>query len=213
MTEHKLFYRRHLPHYQPAGATIFVTWRLHGSIPQHVLEALLKEDELTKRKVADIPLEKRAAWLRKERKKAFARWDTLLDRADAGPTWLAHEEVAKMIAQSLHFMDGKKYDLIAYCIMPNHVHAVFTPLPVEAGSHTYHALASIMQSIKEYTARQANRILGRKGKLWQDESYDHVVRGEKELERIVNYVLNNPVKAGLVESCDQWRWSYCKWNL
>lgn len=213
MSEHKLFYRRHLPHYQLAGATIFVTWRLYGSIPRDVLNSLLEEAEITERKAAGLPLERRTAWLRQERKKAFARSDAVLDRVDTGPNWLSNEEVASIVAQSLHYLDGRKYELIAYCIMPNHVHAVFTPLPIEPGSHSYHTLASIMQSLKGYTAREANRVLNRKGRFWQDESYDHVVRDEQELERIVSYVLNNPVKAGLVETPDQWRWSYCRWHL
>jgi len=213
MSEHRLFYRRHLPHYQPPGATIFVTWRLYGSIPRDVLEALLEEADVIERKAADISPEKRVAWLRKERKKAFARWDAVLDRADTGPAWLSNDDIAAIVAQSLHYLNGGKYDLIAYCIMCNHVHAVFRPLPVEEDGESYYPLSSIMQSLKGYTAREANRVLGRKGRFWQDESYDHVVRDEAELERIVNYVLNNPVKAGLVESPDQWRWSYCKWSL
>lgn len=212
MSEHKLFYRRHLPHYQPPGATLFVTYRLYGSIPRHVLEALLEEAQATDRKAVGLPAEKRTVWLQQERKKSFARWDAALGRADASPTWLGNDEVANIVAQSLHYLDGQKCELIAYCIMPNHVHAVFTPLPVEEDSQSYHALASIMQSLKGYTAREANRVLGRKGRFWQDESYDHVVRDEGELERIVNYVLNNPVKAGLAESPDQWRWNYCRWN-
>jgi len=74
-----------------------------------------------------------------------------------------------------------------------------------------YSVSKIMHSLKRYTGRQANLILGREGQFWQDESYDHVVRDEKEYERIVWYILNNPGKAGLVDSWEKWEWSYCKW--
>jgi putative transposase len=64
-----------------------------------------------------------------------------------------------------------------------------------------------MQSIKGFTARECNRLLAQAGMFWQQESYDHVVRDDDELERIIQYVLNNPVKAGLVERPELWRWS------
>jgi len=67
-----------------------------------------------------------------------------------------------------------------------------------------------MQSLKGYTARHANKILGREEKFWQDESYDHEVRDEEELARIVKYVLNNPVKAGLVNNWQDWKWNWLR---
>ena len=67
-----------------------------------------------------------------------------------------------------------------------------------------------MQSLKGYTARRANQLLGRQGHLWQDESYDRVVRDEAEWRRVVTYVLNNPVSAGLAERWEDWKWSYSR---
>ena len=69
-------------------------------------------------------------------------------------------------------------------------------------------LSAIMQSLKGYTARKINLPLGRSGTFWEEESYDHVVRDEAEFARIVSYVLNNPVKAGLVQDWQEWKWSY-----
>jgi putative transposase len=66
----------------------------------------------------------------------------------------------------------------------------------------------IMQSLKGWTAWRSNRALGRKGAFWERESYDHVVRDDVEFHRIVRYVLNNPVKAGLVKERREWKWSY-----
>jgi len=65
-----------------------------------------------------------------------------------------------------------------------------------------------MKSLKGYTAREANRILGRKGAFWEAESYDHVIKKDSEYERVVKYVLNNPVKAGLVKNWRDWKWNW-----
>jgi REP element-mobilizing transposase RayT len=67
-----------------------------------------------------------------------------------------------------------------------------------------------MQSLKRHTARQANIVLGRQGAFWQDESYDRVIRDNDEYVRTVNYVLENPVKAGLVSKWEDWPWAYFK---
>ena len=74
-------------------------------------------------------------------------------------------------------------------------------------------LADMFGSLKKYTARRANRILSRRGAFWQDESYDHVIRDDNELERAISYVLNNPVNASLVQSWEQWPWTYVKPGL
>lgn len=95
--------------------------------------------------------------------------------------------------------------------MPNHKHIVFKPL--EETKNKYYSLSKIMHSLKRHTARQSNLILKQSGAFWQDESYDHFVRDEAELERIIKYVLYNPVKADLVKEKSEWKWSYCKYNM
>jgi len=111
-------------------------------------------------------------------------------------------KIASLMSSALKFYDIKEYDILCYCIMPNHVHVVFTL------KENARVLSKIMKSIKGYSARESNKILGRRGTFWQDESYDHIVRDEKELERIIYYVLNNPVKAGLVDNYEKWGWNY-----
>ena len=86
--------------------------------------------------------------------------------------------------------------------MPNHVHLVFH---LKENSRS---VDKIMHSIKRYSARESNKILQREGSFWQSESYDHIVRDEDELERIIKYVLMNPVKAKLVEKWEDWEYSY-----
>ena len=86
--------------------------------------------------------------------------------------------------------------------MPNQVHIVVEQLQKE--------LHRIMMSHKRYTARQANIILNRTGRFWQKEYYDHLVRHSNELSKVMDYVLNNPVKAGFVDKWEDWPFSYCR---
>jgi len=207
--EYQLFYRRHLPHIQPPGATLFITFRLAGSIPVEVRQQLLAEAKRVDAILAHIQdRQERASRAYLEQRRLFGRWDAALDTAQSGPFWLRDPRIARLMVESLHHREGRVYDLDAFCVMPNHVHVVFTPLAKADG--TYHTMSAIMHSLKRYTARQANLLLGREGSFWQHENYDHVVRDEGEWRRIVLYVLNNPVKAGLVDTWEQWEWTYCK---
>lgn len=95
--------------------------------------------------------------------------------------------------------------------MPNHVYVVLTPLSEE--DRDAEGLSSILHTIKRYTAREANRILNRGGAFWQHDSYDHLIRDEGELQRVVDYVLLNPVSAGLVSDWKEWPLTYTKFDL
>lgn len=86
-----------------------------------------------------------------EQRRAFGRWDAALDALDGGPRWLEDPRIAQLLVESLHYRHGRVYDLHAFCIMPNHGHAVFTPLAKQDGS--FYSLAAIMHSLKRYTAR------------------------------------------------------------
>jgi putative transposase len=101
--------------------------------------------------------------------------------------------------------------------MPNHVHTVFTPLRTRIGvskdhdeADRCHSLARIMKSIKGVSALEANRLLGRRGQFWAHESFDHAVRDEGELGRVIRYTINNPVKAGLVKNWRDWGFNYLR---
>ena len=193
--ELKSFYRRNLPHIQTPGATFFVTFQLAGAIPQHVLAQWRTEKlRFDKEKSRLLRLQndsgsastqqrhfeeknKHLEWNRQW----FRKFEKTLDSAGSGPVWLKDDRIAKAVAESLHYRDGKMYCLDAYCIMSNHVHVVFTPLPIQSSdvaqtvslhandndtqtkSLCYNTLSSIMQSLKGYTAHKANRLLGRKG--------------------------------------------------
>ncbi len=217
--EYKQFYRRKLPHRHSPGSTLFLTFRLAGSIPRSILDQWLAEKSVLSRRptTEEIELEFRRRW--------FARFEDILDKHETGPVWLADPRVAEIVSESLKYRDGRDYLLSASTIMSNHVHAVFTPhlnerslIEVRNQNRTSFrssdaTLGVIMKSLKGYTAREANKVLGRTGQFWQEESYDHEVRDGDEFRRIVRYVLNNPVKAGLVNHWSKWPWTYCRPDL
>jgi len=211
-TDYRLFYRRNLPHYQPANATLFVTFRLAGSLPVEILQRLREEYERTDAEFdKTLSLQERSEMEYAAQRRFFGRMDAYLDTGEYGPAWLQEPAVAQMVVESLHFRHGRVYDLDAFSIMPTHAHVLFSPLPLS--NEKPHSLSSIMQSLKGYTAHKANEILGREGAFWHHESYDHVVRDTEEHKRIVRYILNNPVKAGLATAWQDWPWSYTKHQL
>jgi REP element-mobilizing transposase RayT len=197
------YYKRRLPHIQLAGATYFITFRLTNSLPVDTLNKLSAEKQKINMLSEGQKEFAHQAW--------FATYDDYIDKALHGTLHLRNEQIADLVAQSIRFRDEKVYDLISYCIMPNHVHLVCTPLLKE--QDIYLGLTEILHSLKRHTAREANKILGKTGTFWQDESYDHVIRDDAELERIIKYVLHNPVKAGLVKEQAEWKWSYCKYDM
>lgn len=205
--EYRMTYRRKLPHIQIPGATLFVTFRLAGSLPAHIIRRLKAESERIRETLAEIAdTREREAGEYRESRRQFGRWDDALTQSGYGPFWLKDERIARIVMDSLYYLNNKLYSLDAFCIMPNHVHAVFAPTEKDDGS--YHALQAIMHSLKRHTARESNKILERKGRFWANEVYDHVVRDDEELVRIIRYVLYNPVKAGLVKRWQDWKWTY-----
>ena len=209
---YKTFYRRNLPHIQPEGATLFITFRLANSLPTEVMERLRAEREIELHRASKIPDEaERETLLHQLHHRFFGEWDDALDTLACGEKYLSNPQIAELVAGSIHYRDGNVYDLEAFCIMPNHVHLVCTPL--ERPDGMYHSLSKIMHSLKRHTARKTNQFLGREGSFWQHENYDHYVRDAVDFERIIDYVLLNPVRAGLVDDWTAWKWSYCKESM
>lgn len=235
MEEDKIYYRRNLPHYQPYYATYFITFRLAGSLPSEVIIKLKEEYEIEVHHLSSIKdLTKKRTELSKHHKRYFEKFDEFLDKYADSPKWLSNDKVAQIVVDAIKYRDGKDYELIAYCIMPNHVHLIFSVERIEnedvvrtlvrkepisrtkvrvTASYKNYILTQIMRELKGSTARECNKILNRSGAFWQHESYDHVVRDGREMERLVSYVLNNPVKAGLVNDCKNWKWNYCKYEM
>jgi REP element-mobilizing transposase RayT len=208
----KQFYRRRLPHWQPPSAIIFVTYRLFGSLPIEAVARLGEE----KRRLAIMPPrvnESRRDRALREGKRLFAWADDALDATRTGPQWLIGLDVASMLVDNLFHHADHIYRLWAWVIMPNHAHLLFEPLATgiylkhKPTDENFVALARITHSLKSYIAKRANALLNREGTFWQEESYDHWVRDEKEFERVLAYIENNPVKAGWVNAPEKWKWS------
>jgi putative transposase len=201
MPQHKPFYSRKLPHIQPSQETFFITYRLVDSIPI----SKIKELEL-------LVIEKRKTALTKEekyneQKRQFGLIDEYLDTTLNEPYWLKQNDIAAIVAKSLHYCDRKFYKLWCYCIMPNHVHVVITTLKGAPPLYT------ILQKHKRHTALLSNKVLKRSGQFWEQESYDHIVRNEDEFNRIVFYTIHNTIKPGFVKQWKDWEWTYLNPDL
>ncbi len=176
------YYKRNLPHWHPEGKAIFLTWRLYGSLPTSFVRALRAGPE-------------------RDAGKQFRRTDAELDKARHGPLWLRDPRIAGCAVGAIERGETvlEHYVLYAFVVMANHVHLLLTPKT---------SVARITNGLKGVSARDANRILGRRGqRFWQDESFDHWVRNRAEFERIRAYVEWNPVTAGLVKVPEDWPWS------
>ena len=196
----KPFYRQRLPHIQSYNAVYFVTYRLYSSIPVSVIEQLYIEKELA---LQELIKNKAFTTLNEYQlhKKYFAAFDSFLDTNPNAPHWLQQHGTAQVVYDSLLHLDTTVIDLYCFTIMSNHVHALFSL------KNNNTDLYKIMQSHKSFTAKQCNAILQKEGPFWGPESYDHIVRNG-EYENIVNYILQNPVNAGLVKKWESWKWNY-----
>lgn len=202
----KVYHRRNLPHLQPLGGTFFVTYNLAEAIPKRILDKWRHEYEIQKKLIiqTSAQVEKDLDTLHKRN---FVERDKFLDLSKEANTDLNNQELVQIVVDSINFWDGKKIDLICYCLMSNQVHLVFRLLD-KTETNTPKYLEEIMHSIKQFSAKKCNAILNRKGDFWQHESYDRLIRNDEELFRILLYVINNPVKAGLCKNPFDWKWTY-----
>ncbi len=215
----KTIYKNRLPHIAPFGATFFVTFRLKDSLPQHIIKELKTKmdnaiEKLKKEKPPNYKVE-----ITKQRKLFFKSYDHQLDHKPFGSCFLKLDPIANIIKEKLHELDGEKYELLAYCIMPNHVHLLFdTSIQLVDEDNfylneipeNYVQLHQIMKKIKGGTAVAINRHLSRNGAFWQKDSYDHYIRNNNEFDNILNYILQNPVKAGLSKNWEDFPHSFIK---
>lgn len=209
--DYRDYYRRNLPHFQPRGATFIVNFRLAGSLPVEVVKMLKAESEEIEKSLLQIKDHTERYHVKdREQLRLFSKWDEALHNSQAGPFWLKDERIAQIVVNSILYHDENWFDVLAYCIMPNHVHLILAP---RENADADFSLAKIMHNIKRNSANHANKILERTGAFWQHESYDRFARNEAELERMIKYVLYNPVKAGLVDDWKKWKWSYCKFEM
>jgi REP element-mobilizing transposase RayT len=171
---------KYLPHFDSPGAQQYLTYRLADSMPAErrgEWEALLRiEDDL-------------------KRQRELERY---LDLGH-GACYLRDPRIADLVQNNLWHHDGVKYRLLAWVVMPNHIHVLIEVWQAPLGK--------ILQSWKGYTAKEANRILGREGTFWEEDYFDRYIRDEVHFRRVVRYIEINPVKAGLVRVAAEWPWN------
>ena len=162
-----------------------ITFRLYDSLPKEVIEEIKLKLDIKK----DDPSSNSMQYQRLRQK--IAEYED----AGYGHCFLRDERIAAIMQDTLKHFDGERYQLLCWCIMPNHVHVL---IEVNEGW----SLSKIMHGWRSYTANEANRILGRTGKFWMEEYYDRYIRNDNHLQKTINYILNNPANAGL----DDWPW-------
>jgi len=188
---------RRLPHWSQSGVVTFITFRTHDSLPSEVLQRFHADRRHWLRCHRINPdLEEWREQLRELTKpeqsefyRCFSdRWDRELDQG-AGQCVFERSEFSKIVADSLLHFDGNRYELTDFVVMPNHVH-LLVAFPDEQ------SLLSQCESRKRFTARQINLRLGTKGRFWQRDGFDHMVRSVEQFEYFRRYIAENPAKAG-----------------
>jgi putative transposase len=169
--------RGYLPHFDAPGVRQMITYRLADAMPasrRHEWEALLVIEDERERRI---------------------KIEGYLD-AGHGECHLRRPEIAALVQENLLHFDGGRYRLLAWAVMPNHVHALVEILQTP--------LAEILHGWKSYTGKAANHLLKRTGDFWQDEYFDRFIRDEEHFRKALRYIENNPVKAGLVKTAEEW---------
>jgi type I restriction enzyme R subunit len=202
--------QRRLPHWSQAGTIAFLTWRTNDSIPVEVLHRwheerrewlsrhLAPRDENVSR--SETPIWSSSKWeavlsqlnprLRSEFLRIFStRWHDHLDDCH-GECLLRRPDLAQIIADSLRHFDGDRYELTDFVVMPNHVH-VLAAFPDDE------TMLRQCDSWKHFTATKIHRCLGRSGRLWQQDGFDHLVRSDEQFVYLRGYFADNPRKARL----------------
>jgi len=177
--------RGYLPHRDEPGLIQFITFHLADSFPSLLRsewEALLQTgDDLERHR----------------------QLEDYLDRG-RGECRLHHPAIGILVDEAIRFYHGRRYNLRAWVVMPNHIHALFKVEDVPLGR--------IVGQFKEYTARKANKVLGRKGQFWADDFWDTYMRDTQHELRTCRYIENNPVKARLVREPEEWPWSSARYR-
>ena len=192
-------YRRKLPHWEVENASYFVTLSLHGALPPQVIEEIRDRNRRFERE-AHLPALERSRII-------FKQMEQWLDcRAEV--RWLEIPEVARSIMESIRgYEERDVWKIHEYVIMPTHAHLYFEFLE-GAATYTDHegkTLDNFMDCFKRLSGRRANSILSRNGeKFWQREWFDRWTRTQAEAEKVIRYIQNNPIKAGLVTRCQDW---------
>ena len=192
------FFRRNLSHWLVSDRSYFVTIRLHGTLPKPVMQALQQERVYLEASSPDSE-----ALLDLQRRQ-FLQIEKILDSVKTESAWLTKHEIAPMTLRTLDWLRVERgWRIYAGVVMSTHLHLLLRSENGRSGD-----LLKDMAHFKRFAGREANRILGRTGVFWARENFDHWIRDRGKFEGTVRYILNNPVKAGLVTDWRDWPW-YC----
>ena len=175
-------WRGNLPHIYKEGCTYFVTFSLFDAVPKHVRRKRLIEADDAEFFAAELD-----------------------PKPLTGTCLLQDGRAATIVEDALLHFQGERYALSAWCVMPNHVHVVVTPFPG-------FSLPKILHTWKSYSAHEINSAFSRKGKVWEEEAFDHLIRNERAFSKFVDYTENNPVPAGLCERPEDWAFSSARFQ-
>lgn len=210
--------RGYLPHCDKPGLTQFVTFRLWDSMPtsrrgewEHLLAIAGRSDaprsetasdasNAGARSIASRDNEAAAKARREQRQKL----EEYLDRSH-GECFLRDPRIATLMENAMRFHDGQRFELLSWVVMPNHVHAL-----LRVGDTT--PLSKIIQNWKSISALAANKTLGRSSEFWQADYWDTFMRDEKQTQKAVRYIENNPVKAKLCRLPEEWPFSSARFR-
>lgn len=170
--------RNYLPHCDTPGLIQSVTFRLHDTLPHAAIERMSADTDNAQKQ---------------------ARVEQLL-AAGHGSCWLQREDIATVMENALLHFDGARYRLLAWCIMPNQVHVLIE-------TRAEHPLGDVVQNWKSFTAKKINTLLGRSGSVWLKDYFDRYIRVDHHLAATIDYIEQNPVKAGLVTQAADWPFS------
>ena len=210
--------RGYLPHIENKQYQM-ITFRLYDSVPKEVVEgwketlSLLggpQTSKLGQLTSSQREQQEQTTCLRPPRRHSFSTYKTEADRllalldkyedAGYGSCVLKNDNVAKIVHDAIFFYHGKKYNVISWCIMPNHVHVL-----IEVMKNI--SLSSILHSWRSFSSNEINKVLNRSGRLWMPEYFDRFIRDNDHFNNVVDYIHNNPVKAGLVKEATEYKWS------
>jgi REP element-mobilizing transposase RayT len=170
-----------LPHWQQGEAWIFLTWRLADSLPLTKIREWQTQREIFFKQYPEPWTD----YVFKEYRKQFTdEIEEWLDRG-IGECYLKNPQVREIVSSALLHFDGERYELDCFVVMPNHMHLLLRPLEA-------HKLSDIVKTMKSFSAREVNKILGREGSLWQRDYYDRLIRSARQFAWVRNYIERNP---------------------
>ena len=187
-------YSRHMPHWRFEGACYFTTFRLNDSIPATSVKELNAELKVWKERIAacggKLSEDANLEWTKFQRSRLL-KLEMLTDQGH-GECLFRDSKWRSIVADALHHFQAIRCEMLAFVIMPNHVHALCRPM----GSHK---LENLTGSWKRHSAERINHALGKRGALWQQETFDRIIRDSEHYQRVVRYIARNPIKAHIRE--------------